>query len=294
MTCDLVTNLLAKTDPAQLGELTAKLQTVRSAVDRLGEAMPMWLDVLIGLGALWGVFMWLFGRRLVRPSMAMIGLSIGAIVGGLVGRTFIEGSAVILPVIVGGAVVGLIAWATWRLWVAVMLGVMLAAATPLSVLAWEGEPFPQAQKPIAQAVEDAANEAREAMEPGGQSSESSRDDLLANFKSAMSETWEAIVDWWKDDLDGRTRTVMTVGSGVMGVGGFVVGLILPSFAASLAASLVGSCFVVFSVLRLTSEYAGKIHEYLPSEPRGVLVCVGVMTVIGALIQWTIMGRRADN
>ena len=259
--------------------------------------MPMWLDILIGAAALWGIFMWLFGRRLVRPSMAMTGLIIGAIVGGLVGRTFFAGNGVIIPIIVGGAVMALVIWATYRLWVAIMLAVMLAACTPWGVLAWKGEPFPQAQQSIKQAMHDAAQEAREAVtseRSEASSDESSDEDLMTKLRSALDETWQALVEWWKNDLEGGTRTLIIIGSAAMAITGFLVGLVLPEFAASLAASLVGSCFVIFSVLRLTAEYAGKLHEYLPTTPRGVLLSVGIMTIIGALIQWTVLGRRADN
>ncbi len=303
---------LAQTNPAELDQVSKQLDSVRSAVDRLAAALPMWFDIALGFAALWGIFLWLFGRRVVRPSITFIALTAGAIVGGLAGRQMGDNSAVIVAVIVGGIGAAVLVWATFRLWVAVLLAVMLAAATPWAVLAWQGEPMPTAHRPLTDAVRGAADDARGGFlpdrgifsRPDGEPTDDGAsptdtdtgtgEHLADRFAGAAEETWAGLRTWWADDLSGGTRWLILAGAGVMAVTGFLIGLIFPNLAAAIAAALVGSSLMIAAVLRLSAAYAPGLHDRLPATPRGVLVTLVGLTIIGALIQWTILGRRADN
>jgi hypothetical protein len=100
--------------------------------------------------------------------------------------------------------------------------------------------------------------------------------------------------WWAEDLDPAVRWSVMAAAAVVAVGGLVVGLVLPNLGAALAAALVGSILIGGVALRLTGRYLESVHEWLPSSPRRALIALGVMTVIGTLIQWTVTARRTDK
>jgi len=285
---------------------------VKSAVDRLADSLPAAFDIALGFAALWGIFLWLFGRRIVRSSLTFIALMIGAVIGGFVGRSMGDNTAVIVAVAIGAIGAAVLAWVTFRLWVAVLLALMLGACTPWAVLAWKGEPLPRVHQPMSDAVRDAAGEAQRALKPdggifapddGGEDGEAVIDtepdgeqpklDIPERFVQAGKETWQALRDWWSGQ-SGGLRTLMVIGGLGMMAGGFLIGLVFPNLASAIAASLVGSSIVLIALLRLSAQYAEGLHAKLPTTPRGVLMMLVSATIIGALIQWTVLGKRADN
>ncbi len=268
----------------------------------------MWLDVIVALAGLWGVFLLLFGRRILRPSVAMTGLVLSALTAGLVGRQFFTGETVIVCVVVGGIIGVLVAWATYRLWMALLLAVMLALVVPWGVLAWHGAPpSPIEQRlgavgdpDLGQRIADpsalgdhfaAAPPPSDGAAPGD---EPSQPTLMERAGDAADELGRELRDWWINDVSAATRWTAMTATAAFAVGGFVVGLIVPELAAALATSLVGAGLILASVMRLTGRYATGLEEWMPAGPRMLLIVLGAMTVVGAVLQWTVLRRRGED
>jgi len=300
--------------PEQLNE---QMDQVRETASQLAASLPVWLDVGLAMLGLWGVFLWLFGRRLVRPTLAMLGLLSGGLTAGLIARQYADGATLAGWALGGGIAGGLFIWITFRIWIALALAVVLGAATPWAVLAWEGAPWPvEAGQSIRDAAGEAIDEGRERLGehlPGGAGAEEEteaadgdggssgegegeeeREGVLAKLAALGGEVWGDLSRWWTEELDGAVRWSIVAGAAIVAVGGLIVGLILPNLGSSLAAALVGSVLVGGVVLRLTGRYLESVHDWLPSSPRGALIALVAATVIGTMIQWTLTGRRADS
>ena len=143
-------------------------------------------------------------------------------------------------------------------------------------------------------------------------------ELGAQAEAAFGDFFEAASAAWKSQLDAARAAWDGLSAGarrssvVGGVGGFVVGLLLglalPNLTAALQTSLVGACLLTVSVLLLLQRHAGLFR--VPAEgasaadgppagasggvdPRVLLLAIGVVTLVGLLLQWTLGRRRAD-
>jgi hypothetical protein len=237
----------------------------------------------------------------------MTGLILGALGAGLAGRQLLEGNAVMVAIVIGGIVGLAIGWVTYRLWMAVLLAAMLGLAVPWGVLAWHGAP----PSPIEQRIEsmrdgnDVRNQVRELADAqsftGGLGE--AGDDRLDNGNEpgvfdrageAAGNLWGELRAWWVEDVDAGVRWTAMTAAAVVTVTGFVIGLILPELAASLATSLVGAALVMAAVVRLSGRYVGAVEQWIPAGPRGLLIGMGAMVVVGTLVQWTILRKRGES
>ncbi len=108
-------------------------------VEQIKAALPIWADIAVAVLGLWGLFIWLFGRRVMRLTFTLAGLLVGAAVGALVFARFWP-SLPVLPWAIGGALIGaVVSWAMFRLWAALALAVTLAVMAPWAMAAWEGQ-----------------------------------------------------------------------------------------------------------------------------------------------------------
>jgi hypothetical protein len=104
---------------------------------------------------------------------------------------------------------------------------------------------------------------------------------------------EVVAVW--DTLSSATQTTVTAAAGIGAVGGLLIGLILPYVAASIQSTLVGSTLIFFSGLALAYIWMPETMAKVPDfGPRGPLVVIGLITVHGIGIQWTLSRRRADR
>jgi sugar phosphate permease len=88
---------------------------------------------------------------------------------------------------------------------------------------------------------------------------------------------------------------MLLGGGV-GAGSLalLVGIALPQLAASVSTALLGVLLMMGGVVRLAGLMPESVAAWLPDTPRGTVVAVLGAAVIGALVQWTILRKRADS
>ncbi len=286
-------------------------QPLQDSLEQISQQAPLWLDVIVGFAGLWGVFLLLFGRRLVKPSLAMTGLLIGALAAGLIGRQFVTGNQVLIFVIGGGVVGMLVAWVMYRFWMAVILAAMLALAVPWGVLAWHGAP----PSPIEQRVNQVKdpNFARNLVDANaiadrfsievddnggpriveGSDEGEQGDNLLDRAGQAASDLGSELIDWWNHEVSSTVRWTAMTAAAIVLIAGFVVGLIMPELAASLATSLVGTAFVVVALSRLGGQYVPVVERWLPEGPRGLLLVMAAITAVGTLLQWTVLRPRRD-
>jgi len=286
---------------------------LQSTLQQVSDQVPMWFDVLLGFAGLWGLFLLLFGRRILRPSLAMTGLIAGSIAAGILGRQFVSGNEVVIFVIVGGVVGVLIGWLTYRLWMAVLLALMLALAVPWGVLAWYGAP----PSPIEQRLQtmrdpnlgrdiidaEAIGDSFAAEPPDDPANERIIDrsadadpnnGVIDRAARAGRNLWNELTEWWTQQVSPSVRWSAMTAAVIVAIGGFVVGLVMPELAASLATSLVGAVFVLGSVMRLSGRYMPAVDEWLPDGPRGVLLVAAALTLVGTLLQWTVLRRRSSD
>lgn len=278
-------------------------------LQQLANHIPMWVDVMIGFAGLWGLFMWLFGHRMIRPTVTITGLVAGAVIGGLIGRSMLEGNAVVFAAIGGGVVGAIATWMLFRIWMAVLLAVTLAAMAPWAVIAWEGVTPPPS--PVADLKETAKQILEDGMDnlaPNGESdgpiifgrpendeqAAEQNEGLAKRITEAAKAGWENLRTWWSDELSGSARWLIITASAAMALSGLMIGLIFPNLGAATVASLIGSIVLLSAAVRLGTKYLGDAGSWLPSSPRGMLIGLLAMTVVGALIQWTILRPRADK
>lgn len=300
-----------------MNDAMAQADRVQQAAEQVAASLPVWLDVVLAFVGLWGVFLWLFGRRLVRPTVTMLGLVAGGLSAGLIARQFTEGAALAGWALGGGVAGGLVVWVTFRVWIGLALAIVLGSAAPWAVLAWEGADWPiEAGQSIREAAEGAIEEGRQRIldngEADGAGDEAAKErghgkggdeggdegdgeaTVLAKLEALARQVAGDLRQWWGEELDPAVRWSVMAASAIVAAGGLMIGLVLPNLGASLAASLVGSVLIGGVTLRLSGRYLEGVYDWLPSSPRRALIALAVMTVIGTLIQWTLTGRRTDK
>jgi hypothetical protein len=287
-------------------------EELRQSFEQLGEHLGYGFDVAMLFIGLWGLLLWLFGRRIVRPSLAMIGLIAGAATAGLLARGM-SLERMILLVVGGGIAGGLIFYASYRLWVAVLLALVLAIAAPWTVLAWQGGLMPRAEEPFRERAQQMVDEGLQAIadgvaeragaeirgepEPTASADEGERagePTALDRLAEAGREIIAEVQRWWEEDLSETLRYSMISAAGLMAVTGLILGLIAPNLGASLVAALVGAALMLSAAARVTLRYVSDLGDWLPQDPRTLAIVLITMTTVGALVQWTILRPRADK
>ena len=116
-----------------------------------------------------------------------------------------------------------------------------------------------------------------------------RDDLAGVASAQVQQVRE----WW-DQLPGEDKRALLAGMCVGGVVGLVLGFALPYLLASLQSALVGAVLIVFAGRLLLLQYVPDAASVLPRSGRGILLTVGLITLLGVLVQWTLRGKKADD
>lgn len=298
------------------------------------DALPAPAALLLGAAVVVGFVIWVLGRKLARPACAISGLVLGGLGGLVVAQKLASQGAMTLPLIIGGSIGGaLLAAFLFRVWMGLSGAVLLALLAPAASIVWQGTPLPEidveaARQSIEQPVEqerveeerprrptrataprrvrtprrDAGREPAveaEAPEagtaawslPGAASVEAVRQRVVLVYESQS----EAIRAWW-DGLGAAGRFLL-IAAALIGAGvGLMLGLIAPYWAAGLESALVGSILMLYAGRELAYEYAPAVASVLPGEgsPRWTLITLGLITLVGAILQWALFRKRADR
>ncbi|MFW6059492.1 MAG: hypothetical protein ACODAQ_04890 [Phycisphaeraceae bacterium] len=140
----------------------------------------------------------------------------------------------------------------------------------------------------ADASEDVADEPAESAQLNA-----ALDEARQAARSWYSQTKAQLAAWW-NDLDGAARRTLFTAAGVGALVGLVLGLIMPYTAAAVQSALVGGLLMLLAGRTLVERAAPDWTGYFPHTPRATLLCLGLITLLGVLLQWTFFHKRADK
>ena len=266
---------------------------LQQTLERLGEHSSIALDASLLVGLVIGLFLWLFGSRIVRPNIALQGVIVGAVAGGLISRS-LNLSPVFAYAIGGGIAGGILMWFTYRLWVAMFMAIVLGIIAPMAVMAWYQTPLPDAEQPILEIRQTAADNvhvqqllAPEQLEEVKQTTV----DLLQEFFDLIVKTMNG---WWNDTVGPVAKTGVIIGGLAAAAIGLGIGLIFPRVGSAVVSASVGSGFLILCLSGLGQRHFPSTFSHVPTGLRTVVVTLIVATAVGALIQWTILRPKADE
>lgn len=268
--------------------------------------------VVVGVGLL----LWLAGGKLLKSASILGGLMLGMILGGLT-LAFLDSAVVAVGFMVGLGLLGAIAaWLAFRFWVSVVAAIMLAIIAPAAVMAYQGTPTQPlaedalvATEQIKKRYETQATKlddpsklmVQQLMQQGDRESLVEADqimteqgaDLADSARKAVFQNLEDIQTWWNENSTSTHRTIgiaMLMGAGL----GFLIGMVAPTYAAAAQSALVGAVLIVIPGRELIMTQAAGAAEYVPVTARGTLILLGLITLVGMLVQWTLHLRRDDK
>lgn len=272
--------------PAELasdGQLAAQLQQIQQL-----QALPAQVaeqvrgvgQIIPAVSGLAGAVMWLMGRRLAAPLVAMIGLLLGTAAGGAAAFSAGAQGATGLIWLIGGGIVGMVlAWLLFRLGMAALLAALLAMAGPLLLLTL------MHQTPL-----DVS-----ALHWHWPQNETAP--LQENLRAALTDLWSQVSaqleDWWSRLGYGQV-SAMAVLAIMGGVVGLIGGLIWPYGAAGVVTACIGGLLILSAAFALAPSVAPAAAQWLPRDPWQIAGMLGLITLAGAMLQWIIWRRPADK
>ena len=105
--------------------------------------------------------------------------------------------------------------------------------------------------------------------------------------------------WFEDPPEGRAQRqrairLIAICALAGGVAGLIIGLLFPNLAASFQSALVGALLMVYSGLQLLTVHAPDMAAKVAMTTRLHLILLGLITIVGVAIQWTLFQRKADR
>ncbi|MEO0477320.1 MAG: hypothetical protein AAF085_15335 [Planctomycetota bacterium] len=296
--------------------ILATTQSFEQWFQQADDALPT-----LTMTARWAVFgvgiaLWLAGGKLLKAAVMLGGLMLGMIVGAL-SIAFVDSPGIAIGFMAGLGLLGVLsAWLMFRAWVAFAAAIMFAIAAPAGVIIWQGVPAQQLSDDTQQATEQVQQrydalatqlndqtklKVEELMQQGDQAALVEADQLLAEqgeqaleaAKTAVFQNLEDLQAWWNDSSSSLHRQIglaMLIGAGI----GLLFGFIAPSYAASIQSAMVGAVLIVIPGRELIASYLPAAAEFVPTTARGTLITLGLITVLGVGLQWTLYLRRVDK
>ena len=259
----------------------------------LADFAPQAMTVLLALTAAVGLVLCLLGRKLLRTVCAVAGL----VGGGAVAYAMVPADSsqqMLFIVIVGGAVVGLIvSWLVFRVWMGLILAVLLGLGAPVVGLAMHDNLPPIIPPSAGQVLHDlteAADDVTKRDPDEEQPDLSSVSKLTGQVRQMVDEEFEAIGTWWEQTSSADQYTTM-LAAGVGALVGLIVGLIAPQFTAALASSMLGAALIVAGVCGMDLP---QLEWIVPQALLGRMAAVGLITIVGWVLQWIVFRRKADK
>lgn len=241
--------------------------------------------------------MWLLGRKLARPACAVGGLVWGGMGGFMLVQQLGLTQWLFLFVVAAGIAGCLLAWFLFRVWMGISATIILGMAIPAAVLVWQGTPEAAPQQAVAAEAPAKVEELKPAeaqpLELDGENLAAKiTRDLQARLRAVYEEQAATVRAWW-DGLGASGQWTVMIAAAAGASFGLIVGLIAPYFAASIQTALVGGLLVLASAIHLTQTYLPGQASFLPTELRGRLLLLGLITLAGIGVQWTISAKRTD-
>jgi len=234
----------------------------------------LWATVLL-LTVSIGTILALFGRRMARLGCMGLGMIAGSLSVFAWSRGF-EGIAIHWMVI--GSIAGvLLAAVLFRVWIGLSCAVVFAVMVPVSILIWEEVPLPTDHRPFAKTLYPEKIVTGQA--PLG--------DRLVKFHEKQSQVFK---DWW-GELGPITHRHLLLTAAAGALIGIVFGLVYPYPGASVESALIGGVLILGGIQNLFVAYAPTASHWLPENPKPALALLGLITLIGTTMQWTVLQKN---
>lgn len=268
-----------------------------SQVETTAAAAPPWAVIATaGLALVLGLVIWLAGGRLMKPAFVAVGALIGATLSHLLPAEL--RSAVGDWALTGGGVVigALLGWLLFRVLVANVVGVVLAAALTLTVAAFV-EAGPAAAGGVGRVSSPDPRDASVGPKTDARHPFDPRHPLLDDVpvvreaKAVASNLWEQVWAYWNHDLDARGRGLVLLALIAGYVAGLVLGFILPAKAAAVTTAFIGPAIWMPAAAWLMLWFDLPMAERLPRGAATWLLAWAGAGALGAGVQVIGAARR---
>lgn len=292
-------------------------ETIQSWFEHAGRVMPgATVGALCGCMLL-GLLMWCAGGKLAKPACVVGGLVLGTYLGLLLSG-FVSSAGFGMVLIGGLAIAGaLLAIMLFRAWMALSTALMLAIVVPAAVLVWQGTAIEEATTIDTQALTDQLqNQLDENKSKLNDAARAEISSLLAEQTQAGAIDAQAILSehgveaahvlrgqvfdnldtaktWWHDNSS-QTQKNMAWGMLAGALLGVLLGILMPIRAAILQTAFVGGILAFVPGREIVIGWLPNVARWLPTSPRGALLALGLITLLGVLVQWTLFFRKVDK
>ena len=117
--------------------------------------------------------------------------------------------------------------------------------------------------------------------------------ILQTVSDLARAPWEKLRNHWEElPDDQRTSTLGAAGIGALV--GFLLGLLMPRLGASAGSALLGTLFMAGGSALILTQSNPHLLEKLDSHTSQCLMALGLITLAGIGIQWTLQRRKTDN
>jgi hypothetical protein len=140
---------------------------------------------------------------------------------------------------------------------------------------------------------DEAGEADDELDESGTDFGPIAEKVKAEARGMYDRATEDLQAWWSE-RDNTTRAVLLISSSVGAVVGLIFGLLAPYVAASFQSAVVGAILIYFSAVQLLTQLTEQPPTWLPTSPRIEILIVGLITLVGFAVQWTVFRKKTDK
>ena len=228
-----------------------------------------------------GLVIWLLGGRLAKSGFSVFGLLGGGLGAYVISRQFGQDSTVMWWVMIGSIAGFGLGWGLVRVWTAIGCAFLLAILAPVLHLAGQGQPLP----PMLH-----TDTVRQVQYESFQDNAVSHDHQVIRILRQKQRLFHA---WWSD-LQGGFKLTSAILFGVGGFVGLIAGLMYPQPSAKVGSAAVGASVCLISLELLCERYTPSISSWFPQTSNIMLILLGLITMVGLLLQWTILKPKADT
>jgi len=255
---------------------------------------PMSAPAIIGIALICGIVLWLCGKQVLKPIVAILGGAFGSAFG------------ILAPTVLGISNIGQVPASLAGLGVGAILGLLVGLALYRTVIAFgTGLSFGAAgllaslallSGPVVQAEPDTTDTAATATAPeqtiAQDQSESSPQLMAQRAVAFVKQTGSAVTKRYRTlDQDDRLRVLgATLGSLIFGL---IAGLAAPGRASAVVTSAFGSGVWLYCFAWLSTQQSAPWASSLNLGPRGWAISWAVATLVGIAAQLLLWPKRVD-
>lgn len=260
---------------------------------------PIPLSVIVAVGLVCGLVLWLFGKQVLKPIIAILGGAWGSAIGILAPTWFgismignVPASLVGMGV---GALIGaLVGIALYRTLITFTTGLALGMAGLLVSLALlSGSPISATDAPSPDTSADVNVEAAELATPGEQTVSDATAVVAERAARFVRQSAHAITERFGTlSEDDRLKVL---GSTLVGLlVGLIMGIAAPARASALVTASFGSGLWLYCFAWLSVQQSAPWADSLTMGPGGWAITWAIATAAGVGVQLLLWGRKAHT